>query len=92
MPQGSLEQIISRMNILSLLHEQVPIVNPPRALEIAIDKGLCTARLALAGLPVPQTLIAQTVEQALAFFDQISMGVVAKPLFGSEGRGLVLFQ
>ncbi len=90
MPPGSLEQVIFRMDALAnLAASGVQVVNPPRAIEVAVDKYLATTRLVAAGLPVPQTIACQTVEQALAAFESLNRDVVLKPLFGSEGRGIV---
>src|SRR5438552_8493263 len=51
MPPGSLEQVIFRMDVLQRLEaEGIPILNPPRAVEICVDKYLASARLAAAGL------------------------------------------
>ena len=55
MPPGSLEQVVFRMDALMRLEaEGVTIVNPPKAIECAVDKYLATTRLASAGLPVPE--------------------------------------
>jgi ribosomal protein S6--L-glutamate ligase len=90
MPPGSLEQVVFRMDVLGRLESQgVPVVNRPKALECAVDKYLTTARLAAAGLPVPRTHVCETTEQALHGFGQLGRDVVAKPLFGAEGRGIV---
>lgn len=89
MPPGSLEQVIFRMDVLMQWSlDGVPVVNPPKSLEAAIDKYLALQRLANAGIPVPQTYACQTAEQALAAFDQMGHDAVVKPLFGSEGRGI----
>src|SRR5216683_2748584 len=51
MPPGSLEQVVFRMDVLHRLEMNgVPILNPPRAVEICVDKYLASARLAAAGL------------------------------------------
>lgn len=90
MPAGSLEQVVFRMDLLQRAQDQQTIVlNPPRALEICIDKFLATARLDAAGLPVPATLSCQTSEDALSAFEQLGGDVVVKPLFGAEGRGMI---
>jgi RimK family alpha-L-glutamate ligase len=90
MPPGSLEQIIFRMDALAnLAAAGVTVVNPPRAIEVAVDKYLATTRLIAAGLPVPRTMTCQTVEQAMSAFSELGGDVVMKPLFGSEGRGIV---
>lgn len=89
MPPGSLEQVIFRMNTLAQLAESgVRVVNPPRAIEIAVDKYLTTAKLQAAGLCVPATATCQTWEQAMESFARLGDDVVVKPLFGGEGRGI----
>lgn len=89
MPAGSLEQIVFRMNALAQLDASgVAVVNPPRAMETAIDKYLSTARLQQAGLQVPETIACQTLDDGFAAFDELGGDVVVKPLFGSEGRGI----
>lgn len=90
MPAGSLEQVVFRMDALAnLAATGVKVVNPPRAIEVAVDKYLATTRLAAAGLAVPRTIACQAVEQALAAFESLGGDAVLKPLFGSEGRGIV---
>jgi RimK family alpha-L-glutamate ligase len=90
MPAGSLEQVVLRMDILHRLQAKgTRVLNPPRALETCIDKYLACARLDAAGLPVPKTVACQDAEAALEAFTKLGRDVVVKPLFGSEGRGLV---
>ena len=90
MPPGSLEQVVFRMDsLLTLEASGFPIFNPPRSLELCIDKYLSTARLSAADLPVPETIVCQDSESALEAFDSLGGDVVVKPLFGSEGRGLI---
>ncbi|MEX0701455.1 MAG: RimK family alpha-L-glutamate ligase, partial [Planctomycetales bacterium] len=89
MPPGSLEQVVFRMDALARLEARgVTVLNPPKAIECAVDKYLTTARLAAAGLPVPQTVVCEDSEMALAAFDRLGGDVVVKPIFGSEGRGI----
>jgi ribosomal protein S6--L-glutamate ligase len=87
MPAGSLEQIVFRMDCLQTL--AIPVFNPPKSLETCVDKYLATARLALAGLPVPRTFTCESAEQAQTAFAELGSDVVVKPLFGSEGRGML---
>lgn len=89
MPPGSLEQVVFRMDVLGRLEASGTLVmNPPRAMEAAIDKFLTSARLQAAGIPTPRTIVCQNVDDALAAFDALGGDVVLKPLFGSEGRGI----
>jgi RimK family alpha-L-glutamate ligase len=90
MPPGTLEQVVFRMDALHRLEALgVPILNPPRAVEEAVDKYLALARLEGGGLAVPATWVGESVEGALEAFERLGGDVVVKPLFGSEGRGLV---
>lgn len=93
MPPGSLEQVVFRMDVLARLAAAgVIVLNPPRAVEAAVDKYLATARLQAAGLRVPRTVVCQTAEEALLAFEELGRDVVVKPLFGSEGRGITRLQ
>ena len=90
MPPGSLEQVVLRMDLLARweLHG-TRVVNSPKSLECAIDKYLTTARLAAAGIPVPDTIACETADAAIEAFTDLGGDVVVKPLFGGEGRGIV---
>jgi len=90
MPPGSLEQVVFRMDALGQLERSgVLVLNPPRAIEVAVDKFLATAKLQAAGLPTPRTAVCQTMEDALEQFRSLGGDVVVKPLFGGEGRGIM---
>lgn len=89
MPPGSLEQVVFRMDVLGRLAAAgTYVLNPPRALEAAVDKYLTTARLQAAGLRQPETFVCQSAEQAMVGWERLGGDVVVKPLFGSEGRGI----
>lgn len=91
MPPGSLEQVVLRMDALAQLEAAgVPVINPPKAMEAAVDKYLATARLQQAGLRVPRTFACQTLQAGLEAFEQLGGRAVLKPLFGGEGRGVTL--
>ncbi|MBI3410465.1 MAG: RimK family alpha-L-glutamate ligase [Planctomycetes bacterium] len=90
MPPGSLEQVIFRMDALHRCQATGRrVVNPPLALETCIDKYLACARLDAAGLPVPRTTVCQNADSAMEAHLALGGDVVVKPLFGSEGRGMI---
>jgi ribosomal protein S6--L-glutamate ligase len=90
MPPGSLEQVVFRMNLLARLEASgVQVINPPRAIECAVDKYLTTARLMDAGLPVPKTIVCENADAAQEAFEKLGEDVVVKPIFGAEGRGIL---
>ena len=89
MPPGSLEQVVFRMNALARVERLgICVLNAARALEIAIDKYLALARLADAGLLVPETITCQTWQGAMEAYERLGGDVVVKPVFGGEGRGI----
>jgi RimK family alpha-L-glutamate ligase len=90
MPPGSLEQVVFRMDTLHRLAAAgVPVMNSPGAIEASVDKYLTLAKIEGAGLKVPTTWCGESAKSALAAFQELGRDVVVKPLFGSEGRGLV---
>jgi RimK family alpha-L-glutamate ligase len=90
MPPGTLEQVIFRMDVLGQLETAGTLVlNPPRAVEAAVDKYLASARLQAAGLPTPRTLVCQSVTAAMDGLARLGGKIVVKPLFGGEGRGIL---
>ena len=90
MPPGSLEQVVFRMDALhGIVAAGIPVLNPPRAIEAAVDKYLTLSLLEKAGIAVPATWAGESANDALEVFDALGGDVVVKPLFGSEGRGLL---
>jgi ribosomal protein S6--L-glutamate ligase len=63
------------------------VLNPPKARLSAVDirrhAGLNRR------LTVPATCVCETADAALEAFERLGGDVVVKPLFGSEGRGIV---
>ncbi len=89
MPAGTLEQVISRMDILARLAIRGSVVlNNPKSLESAIDKYVTTTRLIDAGIPVPPSAIVQSSADLEKCNVQFGGDVVLKPIFGSNGQGL----
>jgi RimK family alpha-L-glutamate ligase len=88
-PDGSLEQIIYRVDVLHWIEERgVPVMNSPRAIERSVDKFYTTALLQEAGLPTPETVVCEGLGDAMAAVR--AMGdVIVKPIFGSMGHGMV---
>jgi RimK family alpha-L-glutamate ligase len=88
-PSGSLEQIIFRVDALHRLEDRgVRVVNSPRAIERTVDKFWTSALLEQCGIPTPETIVCDNVEEATAAF-RVLGDVIVKPLFGSMGLGMV---
>lgn len=88
-PSGSLEQIIFRVDALHRLEDRgVRVMNSPRAIERTVDKFWTSALLEQCGIPTPETIVCEQVEEAFAAFRALG-DVIVKPLFGSMGLGMV---
>ena len=89
-PNGSLEQIIFRVDALHALEERgIRIVNPARVIERTVDKLWTSATLDRHGLPTPATAVCESLEAAHAEWTRLGGDVIVKPLFGSMGLGMV---
>jgi RimK family alpha-L-glutamate ligase len=88
-PGGSLEQVIYRVDALHWIEERgVPVINSPRTIERCVDKFYTTALLHDSGLPTPDTVVCEQIDDAIAAVR--SMGeCIIKPIFGSLGHGMV---
>ena len=88
-PTGSLEQIIFRMDVLHRLEKLgIPVINSASAIERTVDKYYTSFLLGDAGIPTPRSLVTEDFETALKTCREMGDSVI-KPLFGSEGKGIV---
>lgn len=92
-PGGTLEQVTLRLDFLHLLPLLgVPVYNSVRAIEKSVDKAMTSLLLHRAGIPTPPTWVTESEAQARALLmREIALGhnLVLKPLFGSQGKGLM---
>ncbi len=87
-PEGSLEQIVFRMDALHRLEAAgVRVMNRPASLERTVDKYYTSSLLASSGLPTPRTVVTEGFDEAMEAFREFG-DVVVKPLFGAGGRGI----
>ena len=88
-PNGSLEQIIYRVDALHWLEDRgLRVMNSPRAIERCVDKFYTSALLHEAGLETPETVVCERVDDAMNAVREMG-DVIVKPLFGSMGHGMV---
>jgi len=89
-PNGSLEQIIFRVDVLHALEERgTRIVNSARVIERTVDKFWTSTTLERHGLPTPATVVCESLETAYEARERLGGDVIVKPLFGSMGLGMV---
>jgi len=86
--RGSLEEIIFRMDFLHNLERKgVLVVNPAQTIERCVDKYYALTFLEKSGIPIPRTVVTESLEEALKGFQELGGDVVLKPIFGSRGVG-----
>jgi tetrahydromethanopterin:alpha-L-glutamate ligase len=90
---GTFEQVTFRLAILHALAEWgVPVYNGARAIERSVDKSMTSMLLRRAGLATPATWVTEQEAAARsALMREAARGerLVLKPLFGSQGKGLM---
>lgn len=93
-PAGSFEQVTLRLGVLHALGlSGVLVVNTAAAIERCVDKSMTGFLLARAGLPTPPAWTVERLADATAIVERearLGQRVVAKPLFGAQGKGLRL--
>jgi RimK family alpha-L-glutamate ligase len=89
-PSGSLEQVIYRMDALHRLENLgVRVINSAETIERGVDKYYTLTCMEDIGIKVPETIVTERFDDAVAAFDELGRDVIVKPLFGSEGKGMV---
>jgi RimK family alpha-L-glutamate ligase len=86
--RGSLDEVIFQMDMLHKLSRTgLPVINQPSAIEKAVDKYYALAVLNEKEIPVPRTVITESISEALRAFRAFGGEAVVKPVFGSRGIG-----
>ncbi|NLA75914.1 MAG: RimK family alpha-L-glutamate ligase [Deltaproteobacteria bacterium] len=89
-PSGSLEQVIYRMDALHCLENRgVRVINPAETIERGVDKYYTLTLAEDLGIQIPPTIITEKFEDAISAVDELGGDIIVKPLFGSEGKGMV---
>jgi RimK family alpha-L-glutamate ligase len=87
---GTLEQITFRLGLLHALRESgVRVWNDARAIERCVDKSMTTFLLHRAGIATPRTRTMEGDAPATAYVREAHRPLIFKPLFGSQGKGLL---
>ena len=86
--RGSLDEVIFQMDVLHKLWRLgLPVINQPSAIEKAVDKYYALALLEESRIPIPKTVITESVSDALKAFRVFGGEAIVKPVFGSRGIG-----
>lgn len=89
---GTLQQVITRLNILHILSMQgVKIYNDVKAIERTVDKAMTSFLLFHHGVSTPATWVCESrthLGQIRLNAEKNKQQLVLKPLFGSQGQGV----
>ncbi len=95
-PGGTLQQVITRLNVLHALEMLgVKVYNTGRAVERTVDKAMTSFLLHHHGVSTPDTWVCESRHEAEKIVSQENsrgIGLVIKPLFGSQGNGVRLIK
>lgn len=87
--RGSLDEVIFRLDALHRMERQgLPVINPPSAIEKAVDKYRALTLLEESGIQVPRTVATENDRLTVDAARELGGDVVMKPIFGSRGLGI----
>lgn len=93
---GGFEEVTRRLGILHALELLgAPVWNSARAVERCVDKSMTGFLLGRVGIPTPDAWVVEGIDAARAAVRDhggVRGTLVAKPLFGAQGRGLCLVE
>jgi tetrahydromethanopterin:alpha-L-glutamate ligase len=90
---GGFEEVTRRLGVLHALELLgVPVWNSARTVERCVDKSATGFLLGCAGVPTPDAWVVEGLDAARAVVRAQGGTLVAKPLFGAQGRGLCLVE
>jgi ribosomal protein S6--L-glutamate ligase len=84
--------LLDRLQILRHLKAGgVPVFSDPSAIARLLNRLNCTMELQMAGIPMPPTLITESLPQAVQAVRQYGRAVI-KPLYSSKAAGMLLLE
>jgi len=87
--RGSLDEVIFRLDALHRMERQgLPVINPPSAIEKAVDKYRALTLLEENGIQVPRTVATENDRLTMVASQELGGDVVMKPIFGARGMGI----
>lgn len=83
--------LMDRVAVLRAEHARgLAMFPPPDAISRAANRLTCTVELQAAGIPIPETVITEDVDEAYETVQRFGQAIF-KPLFTSKARGMMLF-
>jgi len=83
---------LDRVEVLRYVQSRgVRVFSNPESMMPLIDRLSGTVRLRMGGIPMPKTVVTESVDRALNAIERLGR-VIAKPLYTSKARGMTKFE
>ena len=84
--------LLDRLEMLKLIEAWGPrVFSPPGSIMGLLDRLSCTAALTRGGIPMPATIVTESVDQAARAVERLGTSVL-KPLYSTKARGMLLVE
>lgn len=85
-------ELLDRLELLRFIASQGPrIFSPPASIIAMLDRLSCTVTLVAGGIPMPPTVVTESVEEAAAAVERMGRSVL-KPLYSTKARGMLVVE
>lgn len=85
-------ELLDRLELLRFIAAQGPrVFSPPASIIAMLDRLSCTTTLVAGGIPMPPTVVTESVEQAAAAVERMGRSVL-KPLYSTKARGMLVVE
>ncbi len=84
----SLESISFKFDLIRQFESSIPVMNSSAAIQNAANKFFSFYLFKRAHLPIPRTTITSELDVAVKTIEEFEI-VVVKPIFGSQGKGII---
>jgi tetrahydromethanopterin:alpha-L-glutamate ligase len=85
-------EALDRVELLRVLASSgVRVFSRPQSIAPLIDRLSCTIKLQLGGIPMPATVVTESIDEARATLARFG-AMIAKPLYTSKARGMLLLR
>ncbi|MCB2190824.1 MAG: GAK system ATP-grasp enzyme [Deltaproteobacteria bacterium] len=85
-------ELLDRLELLRFIASQGPrIFSPPASIMAMLDRLSCTVTLTAGGIPMPATVVSESVEEAARAVERMGRSVL-KPLYSTKARGMLVVE
>ncbi|BEQ14532.1 hypothetical protein FAK_15980 [Desulfoferula mesophila] len=84
--------LLDRLELLRFIASRGPrVFSPPASIIAMLDRLSCTTTLVAGGIPMPPTVVTESVDQAARAVERMGRSVL-KPLYSTKARGMLVVE